>query len=80
MKLKLLFLTVCILLTAQAFTQENISLRVRDMALVEVFETIEEESGYRFFYSNDLVDLDKSISFDLNDVGIRQVLALEIVM
>jgi TonB-linked SusC/RagA family outer membrane protein len=75
MKLKLLFLTACILLAAQVFAQESISLKVRDMALVNVFETIEEESGYRFFYSNDLVDLNKSISIELEDVDIRQVVA-----
>ena len=75
MKLKLPFLTACILLATQAFSQEDISLRVRDMALVDVFESIEEESGYRFFYSNDLVDLNKTITFELNDVDIRQVVA-----
>ena len=73
MKLKLLFLTVCILFAEQAFSQESISMKVNDMALVRVFKSIEEESGYRFFYSDDLVDLNKAISFDLKDVDIRQV-------
>jgi NH3-dependent NAD+ synthetase len=75
MKLKLLFLTVCVLFATQAFSQETISLKVNEMDLVNVFETIEEESGYRFFYSNDLVDLNKAISFDLKDVDIRQVVS-----
>lgn len=74
MKLKLLFLTACVLFATQLLAQENISLKVKDMALVDVFKTIEDESDYRFFYSDDLVDLDNSISFDLNDVDIRQVL------
>ena len=73
MKLKLLFLTVCILFAEQAFSQERISMKVNDMALVSVFKSIEKESGYRFFYSDDLVDLNKAISFDLKDVDIRQV-------
>jgi len=75
MKLKLLLLTVCVLLATQLYSQENISLRVQDMALVNVFETIQEESGYRFFYSDDLVDLDKSISIDLRNVNITEVIA-----
>lgn len=74
MKLKLLFLTACVLFATQLLAQDNISLKVKDMALVDVFKTIEDESDYRFFYSDDLVDLDNSISFDLNDVDIRQVL------
>jgi len=73
MKLKLLFLPVCVFFATQAFSQEAISLEVNEMTLVNVFKTIEEESGHRFFYSNDLVDLKKAISFDLKDVDIRQV-------
>jgi len=75
MKLKLLFLTVCVLFATQVFSQETFSLKVKDMALVNVFKSIEEESAYRFFYSDDLVDLNKSISFDLKDVDIRQVVS-----
>jgi TonB-linked SusC/RagA family outer membrane protein len=75
MKLKLLFLSLGVLFAARAFAQESISLKVRDMALIQVFETLEEENGYRFFYSDDLVDPDKSVTFDLNDADIRQVLA-----
>lgn len=75
MKLKLLFLIVCGLLAAQVFSQETFSLKVEDMALVNVLKSIEEESAYRFFYSDDLVDLNKSISFDLKDVDIRQVVS-----
>ena len=73
MKLKLLFLTLCVLFEMQAFSQETFSLKAKETALVDVFKSVEEESSYRFFYSDDLVDLAKSISFDLNEVEIRQV-------
>ena len=73
MKLKLLFLTVFVLLATHSFSQESISLKVKDMALVNVFKTIEKDHGYRFFYSDDLVDLNKSISVDLKDADIRQI-------
>lgn len=74
MKVKLLILTVCVLFTANLFAQnESISLKVNDMTLVDVFKTIQEESGYRFFYSDDLVDLNKSISFEVEDESIQTV-------
>ena len=73
MKLKLLFLTVFVLFATHSFSQESISLKVKDMALVNVFKTIEKDHGYRFFYSDDLVDLNKSISVDVKDADIRQI-------
>jgi len=75
MKLKLLFLIVFVLFATHSFSQESISLKVEDVALVNVFKTIEEESDYRFYYSDDLVDLNKSISMDVKDVDIRLVVA-----
>ena len=74
MKLKLLLLAVGVLFACQVYPQETFSLKVKDMALVNVFKSIQEESAYRFFYSDDLVDLNKSISFDLKEVDIRQVI------
>ncbi|MCY1718862.1 SusC/RagA family TonB-linked outer membrane protein [Prolixibacteraceae bacterium Z1-6] len=75
MRVKLFVLTVCFLLATNLFAQtESISLKVENMALADVFKTIQEKSGYRFFYSDDLVDLDKSISIDANRVGIQRIM------
>lgn len=74
MKLKLLILTTCFLFATNLFAQtESISLKIKDMALVDVFKTIQEKNGYRFFYSDDLVDLNKSISFELESAEIKSV-------
>ncbi len=74
MKLKLLILTACFMLATMVFAQtENISLKVKDMALVDVFKTVQDESGYRFFYSDDLVDLNKAISFEVEKSGIQAI-------
>lgn len=73
MKLKLIILAVCGVLSLNLFAQERISLNIENMALVNVFKVIQEESGYRFFYSDDLVDLNKSISLEVKDVGIQLV-------
>ena len=64
MKRRLLFVLGCLFFTSQLFAQDvTLSLKIKNKPLVEVFKTIQEESGYRFFYSDDLVDLNKSISF-----------------
>lgn len=74
MKLKLLLMVGCIILTSHLFAQDvTLSLNIKNRPLVEVFKTIQEESGYRFFYSDDLVDLNKSISIEVENFGIQEV-------
>jgi TonB-linked SusC/RagA family outer membrane protein len=74
MKRRLLFILGCLFFTSQLFAQDvTLSLNIKNKPLVEVFKTIQEESGYRFFYSDDLVDLNKSISFEVANVGIQNV-------
>ena len=41
----------------------------------EVFKTIQEESGYRFFYSDDLVDLNKQINLTANEKSIESIIS-----
>lgn len=73
MKQKLLVLAVCFLFATNLFAQNNISLNIENMTLVNVFKTIQDKSGYRFFYSDDLVDLNKAISFNVKDVAIESI-------
>ena len=79
MNFKILFIVGCLLLTTQLFAQEgNISLNIKNTPLVDVFTKIQEESGYRFFYSDDLVDLKKSVSIEVENADIESVVgALE---
>jgi TonB-linked SusC/RagA family outer membrane protein len=74
MKLKLLFMVGCIMLTSQLFAKDvTLSLNIKNTPLMEVFKKIQEESGYRFFYNDDLVDLKKSISVEVENVEIQEV-------
>ncbi|NQU55220.1 MAG: SusC/RagA family TonB-linked outer membrane protein [Bacteroidetes bacterium] len=74
MKLKLLLIVGCIMFTSYVYAQDvTLSLNIKNRPLVEVFKTIQEESGYRFFYSDDLVDLNKSISIKVENVEIQKV-------
>jgi TonB-linked SusC/RagA family outer membrane protein len=74
MKLKLLFLSAFVSLGIHLSAQEGISLRVTDMALEEVINSIQEDHSYRFFYGDDLEDLNRTISMEVRDVSIRQIL------
>lgn len=75
-----IFVAVCYFLFAgQAFAQnEKISITIQGATLKEALKTIQEKTGYRFFYSDDLVDLDKRIDLVVNDLTINEVIgALE---
>ena len=75
MKIKVLILLGCLFFATHVFSQEdNISLNVKNTTLRNVFKTIQTESGYRFFYSDDLVDLNKSISISVENGSIQDVI------
>jgi TonB-linked SusC/RagA family outer membrane protein len=44
------------------------------VAVKELFKTIQEKSGYRFFYSDDMVDLNKKIVLEANEKDIQAVI------
>ena len=71
MKLKVLSLICFLLFSAKVFSQnESISLNIKNSSVREVFNTIQQKSGYRFFYSDDLIDLNKQISVNVNNTTI----------
>ncbi len=73
MKVKVLL--ICFLfISAMGFSQEKISLKIENSPLEEVFKTIQEESGYRFFYSDDLVDINKQINLTVKDKTIESII------
>jgi TonB-linked SusC/RagA family outer membrane protein len=75
MKVKLLLVVCCFLFTGQIFAQnEKYSFDIQNSTLKEAFKTIQEKSGYRFFYSDDLVDLNKQITLEANNLTIDEVI------
>ena len=76
MRFSFLFIfLIHIKLAAIGYTQ-SINLDVSNMELRQVIKTIEQQSDYRFFYTDGLSDLNRKISLNLNDQSIDQVLAL----
>ena len=74
MKVRVL-LIYFIFISVLGFSQENISLKIENLPLQEVFKTIQEESGYRFFYSDDLVDINKQITLTVKNQSIEKIIS-----
>ena len=55
-------------------TMAQVSLTVKNKSVREVIEKIEKTSNYRFFYSEDLADLDKRISVAAEDADIKNIM------
>ena len=56
---------VCSLVLSEGYAQNrNISLRVKNAPLSEVFATIEQQSGYTFFYSDKIVNTSRRVTID----------------
>jgi TonB-linked SusC/RagA family outer membrane protein len=56
------------------FSQSRVSLQVSNLTVRETLKQIEEKTDYRFFYSNDLVFLDKKVTLNVNNVTIDEAL------
>ncbi len=58
---------VCSLVLAEGYAQtRNITLRMKDAPLGEVFANIESQSGYKFFYSDKTVDTSRKVTINAN--------------
>lgn len=74
-KLVMLFILVSFMqISAKVYSQGGkLDIQVKNLSIREVFEEIEDNSPFRFFYDNDQVDLTKKVSIntrgeDLSDV------------
>lgn len=76
MNIKIFVAVCCFLFAGQVFAQnEKISITIEGTTLKDALKTIQEQTGYRFFYSDDLVDLDKRIDLVANNLTISEVIA-----
>lgn len=77
MRVKLLMIICCFLFAGQIFAQnEKINLVIQNSTLKEAFKTIQEQSGYRFFYSDNLLDLNKQINLVASELTIDEVILM----
>ena len=60
---------------ASAYSQSNLSIEANDASVKEIFATIQAQSGYRFFYSDDHINLNQKISVSSKDLPVEIVMA-----
>lgn len=75
--MKLVFLVVlatCLNVSASVYSQERISLDVKNVKLAKVLQLIEEQSDYRFVYSSTYVPVNKDISINVTNTLVTEVL------
>ncbi|MDR2969241.1 MAG: secretin and TonB N-terminal domain-containing protein [Tannerellaceae bacterium] len=67
----LLFLFVSVF---QSFLFAQVTITVKDTRIKQIIQQIEKNNGYSFFYSDDFIDLDKTISIDIKNGSIESVM------
>lgn len=70
----LLFLFLLIAPLSLSAQTGGISLKMTDRPLSEIFDAIEKESGYRFYYNSSLIDTRQTVSIDVSGADIRAVM------
>ncbi len=75
MKLTCILIVVLTLqASANAWSQNSLSVKMQNSSLLELFTYIENNSDYKFFYNNDEIDVKRKISLEVKDKTIDHVL------
>lgn len=69
-QIKLIYLFVLFMLLSPALYAQ-ITVEVQNQPIRQILKTIEKTSDYKFFYNNDLLNLDKKISFSVKNETIE---------
>ena len=71
----LLLLTVLVQISATAYSQATkFDMQMENTTVKEVFKAIEDQSEFRFFYSDDLSFINKKITVDVNNATVESIL------
>jgi TonB-linked SusC/RagA family outer membrane protein len=70
----LLVLVTCLNVSAKVFSQEKLSLDIKNVKLEKALQIIEKQSGYRFVYSPTEGPFNKLISIKTNQASLEEVM------
>ena len=78
MRLTILFLCVGLMqVSASVYSQNTkLSLELRNSRVVDVLEAIETKSEYRFAYSSEYIDMNRTVNIDVKSQSIERTLAI----
>src|SRR5882724_13264069 len=74
MKIACLLLLIALHVSARNYGQETISLQFKKGSLFQVFKTIEKQTSYRFYFSDDVVPANKQVSISIKDASLNEVM------
>ena len=70
MKISTLLLFLALHVSAKDYAQQKITLNVKNNSFISVLKTIEKQTTYRFFYSDDVVESNKQISIVVTEASL----------
>ena len=76
MKISTLLLFLALHVSAKDYAQQKITLNVKSTSFKTVLKTIEKQTTYRFFYSDDVVEGNKPVSIVVSNASIEKVMEL----
>src|SRR5436305_687716 len=75
MKLTIMLLLFCVFhASADGFGQQTLTLKYDNTGIADVLNSIEKQTSYRFLYNNDLPDMKKKVSIDVQNEDLKTVL------
>ena len=74
MKISTLLLFLALHVSAKDYAQQKITLNVKNNSFISVLKTIEKQTTYRFFYSDDVVESNKQISIVVTEASLEKVM------
>lgn len=76
MKISTLLLLIVLHVSAKNYAQEKVTLNFKGASLIVVLKSIEKQSSYRFFYSDDIVPASKTLTIGVKNANINEVMDL----
>src|SRR5579863_9466732 len=76
MKLTVFIVLAACLHVSAAARAQKVTLKEKDVPLQKVFREIYAQTGYEFFYDDDLMSKARPVSLDVKEASIEMVLAL----
>jgi TonB-linked SusC/RagA family outer membrane protein len=74
MKLTIVFLIATLLHVSAASYSQNVSLKVKNASLLDVFKQLRKQSGVGFVYDNKMLDASKPVSINVTNAPLKSVL------
>jgi len=76
MRLSFIILSICLFqLSASVYSQNGrFTIEIKNTTMRELFKEIEQQSQFRFFYNDLLINIDQEVSIDVKDKRINEIL------